>query len=122
MWQAEADSVSYVSLICHSSGPNSANPGQILLFYGIPKRRRISVSSRARRMIFGYEVGSTRVVVIGRSNWGFDPRRTHRDQKRVQKEIALENRERVVVLSVHCLSVALKMITFLAPRCEFLSM
>ena len=70
-------------------------------------------------MIFAYEVGSTRVVVIGRSNWGLDPWGTHRDQKRVQKQSALENRECVVVLSVHCLSVALRVITFLAPRCEF---
>ena len=72
-------------------------------------------------MIFGYELGSTRVVVIGRSNWGLASRGAHRDQKRVQKEIALENRECVVVLSVHCLSVALRA-TILAPRCEFLSM
>ena len=31
MWQAEADNVSSA---CHSSGPNSINPGQILLQYG----------------------------------------------------------------------------------------
>ena len=38
-------------------------------------------------MIFGYEVGSTKVVVIGRSNWVQDPRGTRRVQKRVQKKI-----------------------------------
>ena len=32
----EADSVSSVSAsACHIGGPNSVNPGQILLFYGI---------------------------------------------------------------------------------------
>ena len=67
-------------------------------------------------MIFGYEMGSTQVVVTGRSNWCLDPKGTHRAQKRGPK------RECVVVLSVHCLSVAARVITFLASRCEFLNM
>ena len=49
-------------------------------------------------MIFEYEVGSTKVVVIGRSNWVQDPRGTRRVPKRVQK------RECVGVLSVNSLS------------------
>ena len=50
-------------------------------------------------MIFGYEVGSTKVVVIGRSNWVQDPRGTRRVQKkRVQK------RDYVGVLSVSSIS------------------
>ena len=40
-------------------------------------------------IIFGYEVGSTQVVVICRSNWVQDPRGTLRVQKRVQKESVL---------------------------------
>ena len=64
-------------------------------------------------MIFGYEVGSTKVVVIGRSNWIQDPRGTCRVQKRVQKES-------VWVCSLLALSVAARVITFLAQRCEFL--
>ena len=72
-------------------------------------------------MIFGYEMGSTQVVVIGRSNWGLDPRGTHRDKKGSKNRVLLKI-ECVVVLSVHCLSVAFRVITFLAPRCEFFSM
>ena len=63
-------------------------------------------------MIFGYEVGSTKVVVIGRSNWVQDPRGTHRVQKRVQKDS-------VWVCSLLALSVAARVITFLSQRCEF---
>ena len=63
-------------------------------------------------MIFGYEVGSTQVVVICRSNWVQDPRGTLRVQKRVQKES-------VWVCSLLTLSVAARVITFLAQRCEF---
>ena len=37
-------------------------------------------------MIFGYEVGSTKAVVIGRSNLVQDQRGTRRVQKRVQKK------------------------------------
>ena len=65
-------------------------------------------------MIFGYEVGSTQVVVIGMSNWAQDPRGTRRVQKRVQKES-------VWVRSLLTLSVAARVITFLAQRCEFFS-
>ena len=43
-------------------------------------------------MMFGYEVGSTQVVVIGRSNWAQGPRGTRKVQKMVQKK-----RECVVV-------------------------
>ena len=49
-------------------------------------------------MIFGYEVGSTKVVVIGRSNWVQDSKTTRKVQKNVQK------RECVGVLYVSSLS------------------
>ena len=49
-------------------------------------------------MIFGYEVGSTKVVVIGRSNWVQDPRGTRRVQIKGPK------RDCVGVLSVSSLS------------------
>ena len=48
-------------------------------------------------MIFGYEVGSTKVVVLGRSNWVQDPRGTRRVPKKGPK------RECVGVLSVSSL-------------------
>ena len=50
-------------------------------------------------MIFGYEVGSTQVVVIGRSNLAQDPRGTRRVPKKCPKK-----RECVAVHSVHSLS------------------
>ena len=67
-------------------------------------------------MIFGYEVGSTKVVVIGRSNWVQDPRGTPRGQKKGQKG----SKKSVWVCSLLALSVAARVITFLAQRREFL--
>ena len=64
-------------------------------------------------MIFGYEMGSTQVVVIGGSNWGLDPRGTHRVQKRVQKEWLC------TLFQLH--TVAARVITILAQRCDFLT-
>ena len=66
-------------------------------------------------MIFVYKVGSTQVVVIGRSNWVQDPRGTRRVQRKGPKK------ESVWVCSLLALSVAARVITFLAQRCEFFS-
>ena len=63
-------------------------------------------------MIFGYEVGSTQLVVIGRSNWVQDPRGTRRVQKGSKKES-------VWVCSLLTLSVAARVITFLTQRFQF---
>ena len=47
----EADSVSSVSAsACHIGGPNSVNPGQILLVYGTSRSINVDMSSHVQRL------------------------------------------------------------------------
>ena len=62
-------------------------------------------------MIFGYKVGSTKVVVIGRSNWVQEPRGT---KGNLQGPKRGSKKESVWVCSLSALSVAGRVITFLA--------
>ena len=70
-------------------------------------------------MMFGYEVGSTQVVVIGRSNLAQDPRGTRRVQKKGPKKERVCGCALCTLSQLH--SVAARVITFLAQRCEFFS-